>query len=141
MTKLRKYVANHQARSVLVTTESDSPAEIQGVTFFRRTASVDYGDSPVSLAGSPDTANELYVDDILTVYVRRPDGSFRSMVHDFSNGCDGVGLRPVPSVDITGLLAAGQYQVTIALSDACGQNNGNSDIYLLTDGTSTATVD
>ena len=132
--KLLGYVASRQASNVKIASAIPGFPITQGETFFNATLTINYSSGYVVLAGSPDVTADLNVDDILSVHVRRADGTDHFLNHDFSNGCDGSGLTPVSSLDITGLLGLGANQVFISLSDECGGNAGNTDVYAVADG-------
>ena len=123
------------ASSFLVAAELDRPAAKAQEVFFTAVFSVETGSRRVVLAGDAAGTGELYADDILEIVVTHgDDGSYASYRHDYSNGCDGITLYPTPPVDLSRLLHAGGNTVRIAMRDGCGENVGNTNLYLVGDG-------
>jgi hypothetical protein len=111
------------------------PVNITGEVFNSQQMMIDYGGGDVILTGGPagDTLTDFAVDDKVNVVVQRPDGTTATRSFDFSQGCAASGLISTPKLDFTNLLQKGFNTVFVQLVDACGDAEGNTDIWAVAD--------
>ena len=100
------------------------PAAQQGETFYNRDLDFNYSGGTVILSGEPPPQGEFWVDDAISISVRRPDGSTAAWRQDFNAGC--FKNQPLPPQDVTHLFLPGSNVVSITLFDVCGANVGTS---------------
>lgn|GEM_PF-3172365 len=110
------------------------PVQIQGEVFFIETVTVMYrgGSARLSLSGTGD--GDIMVDDVIDLEIVLPNGSVANESIDFSDNCSHP-IDPLAPIEIGHWLGIGENTITFTFRDLCGGGSGNTEIWLVLDGT------
>lgn len=109
---------------------AQQPVRTPGETFFTSSFDVTTQDQLVTISGSQDASSVFYADDIVQLDITHPDGSLSQYVADDSNGCTSDQVILTPPTFLGHYFQPGVNHVRATLRDACGGDDGNSDIWL-----------
>ncbi|MDX2248006.1 MAG: TcdA/TcdB pore-forming domain-containing protein [Bacteroidia bacterium] len=100
------------------------------MTFYSNEVSFNYRGGKVMLSSTLDGKGQIYVDDMISLTITRPDGSRVSYSFDYSHGNCGR-IIPEPPVDISTKFQVGINTVKIQLIDLYYNSQGSSPFYLV----------
>jgi len=110
------------------------PVQVMGEVFFSKTVAIMYsgGSARLSLHGTGD--GEIMVDDVIDLDIVRPGRSTVNAEIDFSDNCSHL-VAPLEPQEISQWLGIGENIITFTFRDKCGGGSGNTEIWLVMDGT------
>lgn len=98
---------------------------------------VDESDN-LTLSSNADGSGRLSVDDVVTITItdQSDPNNFATYEHDFSNGCDGTGIKPIDPVNLNSVnsafnnLRGKTVSVNFVANDQCGGAISCTDFFL-----------